>query len=150
MRSGEEWGIMPTIAHTTILETLECCKCGMTLGLSQTWVKRARELGGFKQQFWCPYCGNQQGWGTSHHEKELERLNAELRLQQNNAAFWREQERRKSAEAEHFRKSRDGMKGALEKTKKRVSCGVCPCCNRSFSALARHMKTQHPDYAHIS
>lgn len=22
---------------------------------------------------------------------------------------------------------------------------VCPCCNRTFSALSRHMKTKHPD-----
>lgn len=30
---------------------------------------------------------------------------------------------------------------------KRVANGVCPCCNRSFVQLARHMKCKHPDYA---
>lgn len=27
---------------------------------------------------------------------------------------------------------------------KRVHKGICPCCNRSFQNLARHMKTKHP------
>jgi hypothetical protein len=50
------------------------------------------------------------------------------------------------AEATRFRKSRDGIKGALIKQKKRVGNGACPCCKRTFSALARHIKTQHPDF----
>jgi hypothetical protein len=29
----------------------------------------------------------------------------------------------------------------------RVSAGVCPCCNRTFQNVARHMKTKHPDIA---
>jgi hypothetical protein len=24
--------------------------------------------------------------------------------------------------------------------------GVCPCCNRTFQQLARHMKAKHPGY----
>jgi hypothetical protein len=24
---------------------------------------------------------------------------------------------------------------------------VCPCCNRTFQALARHMNSKHPTYA---
>lgn len=26
------------------------------------------------------------------------------------------------------------------------ACGVCPCCNRSFTNVRRHMTSQHPDY----
>lgn len=37
-------------------------------------------------------------------------------------------------------------KAKLTKTTKRVQGGVCPCCDRSFVQLARHMKTKHPDY----
>jgi hypothetical protein len=35
-----------------------------------------------------------------------------------------------------------------EKTKitKRISRGVCPCCNRTFAHMQRHMKTKHPEY----
>lgn len=30
--------------------------------------------------------------------------------------------------------------------KKRAAPGLCPCCNRSFVGLSRHMKTKHPQY----
>jgi hypothetical protein len=30
--------------------------------------------------------------------------------------------------------------------KKRAAAGVCPCCNRSFGELAKHMATKHPDF----
>jgi hypothetical protein len=39
---------------------------------------------------------------------------------------------------------------AERKTKrieKRIHAGVCPCCNRTFQNLARHMNTKHPDEA---
>ena len=34
-----------------------------------------------------------------------------------------------------------------EKQLKRVHNGVCPCCNRSFQNLQKHMKTKHPEIA---
>lgn len=37
-------------------------------------------------------------------------------------------------------------RGHLTRVKKRVSGGVCPCCNRSFENLGRHMKSKHPKY----
>lgn len=33
-----------------------------------------------------------------------------------------------------------------ERLRRRTAAGVCPCCNRSFVQLARHMKTKHPDH----
>lgn len=38
-----------------------------------------------------------------------------------------------------------GEKCKLEKQLKRVHKGVCPCCNRSFINLQKHMKTKHPE-----
>lgn len=37
-------------------------------------------------------------------------------------------------------------KGQVTKVKRRVSKGVCPCCNRTFENLARNMESQHPAY----
>lgn len=34
----------------------------------------------------------------------------------------------------------------LRRTMKRVSNGICPCCNRQFVNLRRHMEGKHPDY----
>jgi hypothetical protein len=36
-------------------------------------------------------------------------------------------------------------RGQLTKFKKRVGRGVCPCCNRHFKDLARHMESKHPE-----
>jgi hypothetical protein len=34
----------------------------------------------------------------------------------------------------------------IKRIKKRAAAGTCPCCQRSFSNMATHMKRQHPDY----
>ncbi len=31
--------------------------------------------------------------------------------------------------------------------RERIVSGVCPCCNRTFQNLARHIAGQHPDFA---
>lgn len=36
-------------------------------------------------------------------------------------------------------------KNKIKKDLNRVNNGVCPCCNRTFSNLMRHMKTKHPE-----
>lgn len=38
-------------------------------------------------------------------------------------------------------------KGQITKARKRASAGTCPCCKRTFSNMARHMKSEHPDFA---
>lgn len=37
-------------------------------------------------------------------------------------------------------------KGQLTRLKNRVGNGVCPCCNRYFANLHRHMDKQHPEW----
>lgn len=38
------------------------------------------------------------------------------------------------------------MKGVATRLKNRAAHGVCPCCNRTFQQLARHMSAKHPDF----
>lgn len=38
-------------------------------------------------------------------------------------------------------------KGRVTRIKNRVGHGVCPCCNRTFGDLQRHMATKHAGYA---
>src|SRR3990167_10385434 len=44
-------------------------------------------------------------------------------------------------------RSAAAFRGQVTRVKNRVGNGVCPCCNRTFSDLARHMHSKHPDYA---
>lgn len=37
-------------------------------------------------------------------------------------------------------------KGVVTRIKNRVGRGVCPCCNRTFENIARHMANQHPTW----
>lgn len=52
---------------------------------------------------------------------------------------------REIAEAAERRSS--AARGQITKLKNRVGRGVCPCCNRTFENLARHMGTKHPTFA---
>ena len=51
---------------------------------------------------------------------------------------------RTRAEKDQVEASLRATKGALTKAKRRITNGVCPCCNRMFANVQRHMKTQHP------
>lgn len=50
------------------------------------------------------------------------------------------------AALETERRSHSATKGQMTKLKKRVGKGVCPCCNRHFTNVERHMATRHPEY----
>jgi hypothetical protein len=47
---------------------------------------------------------------------------------------------------EHEQRSHAATRGHLTRTKRRVAAGVCPCCQRTFKQLERHMKAKHPGY----
>lgn len=60
-----------------------------------------------------------------------------------------ERERQLEAEMAARRAAEDQLAAAEREAKriaKRTAGGVCPCCNRSFVQLARHMKSQHPEH----
>jgi len=134
------------ITHTIELSTLECYECGMPIGLSTKWVETAQAVGKYKKKFWCPYCGASQGWGTSQHKKKIQELQRQRDLFSERLGKESRKRREAEGEAEHFRRSRDGMKGALTKAKKRIGNGTCPCCSRHFKNVEAHMKNKHPEY----
>ncbi len=117
-----------------------CCTCGVRIG-APSGLKKSR-LDDHKTF----YCIN--GHGQVYNGKtEAERLTEELEKQKR----WTESAR---AETARVRESRDAAerrasaaRGQVTKIKNRVGNGVCPCCNRSFTNLQRHMHTKHPGYA---
>lgn len=40
----------------------------------------------------------------------------------------------------------EAVRVRLVRDRHRFANGVCPCCNRSFENVARHIRGQHPDY----
>lgn len=129
---------MSTTTIFTTLDHVECYKCHVVFGIESRHRQRLLDDGG---EFFCP-----NGHGQIYSRTTTQKLKS--KIEQLEAQVARERDRAKSAEqsADHFRKSRDGMKGALVKVKRRVAAGVCPCCTRTFQNLHRHMERKHPEY----
>ena len=94
------------------------------------------------QTFSCPAGHAQQSVVAS--DTEAARKDAEKYRK-----LWQDEQRYAAAvvaERNDVRRKLSAAKGALTRTKKRVANGVCPCCNRTFQNLSRHMQGQHPGY----
>jgi len=121
------------------LTTIHCGRCAGTYAIDERYRTQCEHEG---RMWHCPYC--EIGWG--YNEGENARLKREL-TEAKSLALRRQQETEQArAEAEHFRKSRDTIKGLAKVARIRVGRGVCPCCNRTFAQLANHMSQKHPGY----
>lgn len=119
------------------LEQCQCCHCGVFFGIEAGHYKcLVRD----KTSFFCP-----NGHKQSFTENEADRLRRERdRLQQQVAE--RDDEITKLAEqSQRADKAVKVATARIRKLQKRAQGGVCPCCNRTFSNMTRHMKTEHPD-----
>ena len=106
-----------------------CHSCGVCYAIPERLDTDRRENGG---SFYCP-----NGHGEVYRESDVKALEIKL-------ARERQTHDQTSAELRDTKKSLIAQKGQTTKLKNRVSNGVCPCCNRSFVNLQRHMKTKHP------
>lgn len=125
----------------TITETFQvvsCYTCGVRFGIGQDLYKRV--VTDAKGSVYCPSCGSQTCWSESDDQKRIKELERKLKWEMENTE--RERKERESAQA-----SLVATKGVVTKLRRRAVAGVCPCCNRTFSQLARHMKTKHPEFA---
>ena len=109
---------MNTVNHFVTVETEICCSCGTVFGIEQQLKINLRNN---HRTFYCPNGHGQNYVGKSEAEKlrdEVTRLKSQQ--DQLNADL-----------------------SSKERKLKRVSNGVCPCCNRTFKNLQSHMKTKH-------
>lgn len=123
---------MPAFSVSVNLNVIECSNCGMPFGITQDFEQRRRDD---HRVFYCP---------TGHHnvydhESEAEKLRRQLKATQSHMAAQQARHDQVKAELED-------TKAQFERAKSRISKGVCPCCNRQFANLHRHMTTKHPSY----
>ena len=115
----------------------ECCQCRMPYLVSLSFQKQKQAD---KTNFYCP-SGHGQSYAGNTEAQKLregwEAANLRFQSQLNEANHAR-------LVAENALKSEQSKRRKIEK---RVANGVCPCCNRTFEDLARHMSTKHKDYA---
>jgi hypothetical protein len=125
------------VAELTYTETLvtTSCWCGIHLAVPDNLLRWAKQSQ--RNSIYCPI-GHTFVFGDSFEEKY--RQEQERRA----AAERRAQATRDLLAAEE--RSHSATRGHLTRTKKRVAHGVCPCCNRTFQQLSRHMASRHPEY----
>lgn len=128
---------MTRLTYTTELVVITCW-CGMPHAVPaalRDFQQREHDEGR-GHSVYCPLGHQHQPAGKGKVELLQERLDRD-----------RNERIRIQAELDQEKASHRSTKGQLTKTKKRVAGGACPCCNRTFVDVARHMKTKHPGYA---
>lgn len=110
------------------LVELVCGTCGVPHAIPEALYEECKREGGF---WTCPN-GHSRGYGEGTTAAELKRAKQALA--------------QKDDEIRATKDALDYAKSEIERQKRRTAAGVCPCCNRTFVQLARHMKTKHPSY----
>lgn len=124
---------------TVKLDIKNCPVCGIVYGVPKSMMDRKLRDGGS----W--YCPNGDNIIFTKTEADKQRERAEQA--EKDRDYWQREERRERERAERIKREKAAVKGQLTKTKKRVGKGVCPCCNRHFVNVQKHMESQHPEFA---
>lgn len=122
---------MANFIESVWFSTHSCGECGVAFALTQAFEDARRRDG---KNFYCP-----NGHSRVYRETELDRVKKTLE---------RERQMREAADSRAAKAERDAttISKAHRKMRTRVMNGVCPCCNRSFENLRRHMHDQHPEF----
>lgn len=119
------------VTYYTTLVAIDCGVCGIPFGVPGNLDRKWREEGTL---FYCPN-GHHIGYSTTENAKLRKQVEA-------GAARQRHLEDQLQATAQEAER----VRVALLRDRHRFANGVCPCCNRSFPDVARHVATKHPDY----
>lgn len=126
---------------------IACAQCKETIHLSDAQDLMLRRN---QATFFCLWGHNNYfPQGQSEAEKlRLERDRLKQQIAQKNdeiAEAWTAA----AANAEAIGRAErrvSAAKGQITRLKNRASAGVCPCCNRTFVQLARHMAAKHKGF----
>ena len=127
-----------TISFTDTLVVVTCW-CGINHAVPadlRDFQQRQFDNGEEQRGIYCPLGHQHIKAGTG----KAKRLQRDLERSEARAS-------ERLAELETERRRHSATKGQLTKVKKRIGKGVCPCCNRHFTNVERHMERQHPELA---
>lgn len=119
-----------TIQFAHDYEPVRCSRddCDQRFAMSAEFYAETRRTG---MTWYCPR-GHARAWTGQSTEQKLREAEAQL-------THTKDQLIAAAVEAETVRSQ-------MLRDRQRFANGVCPCCNRSFTNVMRHMKTKHPDY----
>lgn len=122
-----------------VIMTCRGDNCGISYAVPKDWHEQKVRTNG---SFYCPNGCSRKFCGETEEDK-LRRENQRLKQ---NEAYLHDRIRAKDERLDQEKHKVTAYKGHVTRIKNRVSHGVCPCCNRTFQDLARHMATKHKDY----
>jgi hypothetical protein len=125
----------------TTLVVVECPTCGITYAIPESLQASALRWKGDKLNGWKLCCPLGHTWWYVG-ETEIQKARRQAQEARTRLLATREL-------LEHEQRSHAATKGHATRRRKkleRVQAGVCPCCNRSFQNLARHMAGRHPEF----
>lgn len=120
----------------------QCGSCGVWHTVPEIVYESHRAEGGYHS---CPN-GHSRGWNKGTDAIERENIRRERDLLKQQQARLEDEKRAAEVEALQQRERAVKAEQAAKRLKKRTSAGTCPCCSRTFSNMAEHMKHQHPDF----
>lgn len=124
---------MKTMSYTATGELVKItCWCSIPFAIPESIYRQAQ--GPSHTTFYCP-----MGHTCSYKNNDYDQTKENLAWYE--AALERTQQTLGATE-----RSLAAQKGVTTKIKKRIANGVCPCCNRQFQNVARHMAGQHPEF----
>jgi hypothetical protein len=129
--------VATTIEFTDRLVVLTCW-CGINHAVPQNlrdYQLRQHRDGRNVTSIYCPLGHEHMPAG----EGEAAKLQRQLEVE-------RERAGRLAAQRDQAQASARAHKAAATRARRRAAAGVCPCCQRTFKQLQRHMTTKHPDY----
>lgn len=119
--------------------SVRCASCDVVFGMTATLHENRKSDG---KSFFCT-----NGHSLSYGDTEADKLRRERDRLKQQVAERDDRIQRAIQREEAALRQRNAARGQVTKIKNRVGHGVCPCCNRTFSDLARHMNSKHPTYA---
>ena len=126
---------------TTFFGTLNhhtCGECGLIFGLEAAFDATKQRDG---TTFYCP-----NGHARVYRETALQRMERTAKRTQELLEAERRANESLRKDKERLYRQRAAACGQVTRLKNRAKAGVCPCCNRTFSQLARHMADKHPEF----
>lgn len=124
---------------TTQFEEVPCCVCDVRFAMPEDYVARLRRK---KIGFCCPNGHSLLYHGKSDSQK-IKDLNAKLTTTRAQAES--RVQRAEAATAHQVRRVA-AAKGKVTRLKNDFAKGKCPCCNKHFKVLKKHMARMHPEY----
>jgi hypothetical protein len=119
-----------------------CARCRTLIWLPTALYDAARHSPAIT--FYCAY-GHSQHFPAGESEADKLRRERDLlaqRIAQRDDEIARQRQMRETTERQLA-----ATRGVVTRIKNRVGHGVCPCCNRSFGDLSRHMAMKHPTWS---